>query len=152
EKDLKQELLVGKNIGGRNYRVHLDGYDQSDLLLKQGKTKRKDFYYFTETTFHGLRYGNWKLLFVDQEEWFRSEQVPLTSPYIINLKQDPFERLIHARGYDEWAENRSWLFGPAGAQISKFVGSFKKFPPSQKSMTVQVSNISKAINSQVPSR
>jgi len=72
--------------------------------------------------------------------------------YVINLKQDPFERLIHARGYDEWAENRSWVFGPAGAQIAKFVGTFKEYPPSQKSMSVQVSNISQAINAQVATR
>jgi arylsulfatase len=63
EKTLKEDLLKGKRIGGKNYKVHLDGYDQSDILLNQGKTKRKDFYYFTETTFHGMRYGDWKLLF-----------------------------------------------------------------------------------------
>ena len=30
--------------------------------------------------------------------------VPKSSPYIINLKQNPFERIIHARGNDEWAK------------------------------------------------
>ena len=83
QKTLKEELLTGKEIAGKNYKVHLDGYDQSDILLNQGKSKRKEFYYFTENTFHGMRYGDWKLLFIDQEEWFRAEQVPLTSPYII---------------------------------------------------------------------
>lgn len=152
QKNLKQELLTGKEINGKTYKVHLDGYDQSDLVLRNGKTKRKDFYYFTETTFHGLRYEDWKLLFIDQEKWFRSEQVPLTSPYIINVKLDPFERFIHARGYDEWAENRSWIFGPAGQQIAKFVMTFKEFPPSQKSMSLQIDNVSKFISSQVPNR
>jgi arylsulfatase len=152
QKDIKQELLTGKEIRGKTYKVHLDGYDQSEILLKQGKSQRKEFYYFTEATFHGLRYGDWKLLFIDQKEWFRAEQVAMTSPYIINLRQDPFERFIHSRGYDEWAENRSWIFGPAGAQIGKFVMSFKEFPPSQKSLTLQVDSVSKFINSQVPSR
>jgi arylsulfatase len=152
QKDIKAQLLEGTEIGGKHYKVHLDGYDQSDLLLNQGISKRKDFYYFTETTFHGLRHGDWKLLFIDQDEWFRAEQVPLSSPFVINLKLDPFERFIHGRGYDEWAENRSWVFGPAGAQIANFVSSFKAFPPSQKSMSVQVSDVSTFINSQVPSR
>ncbi len=152
EKNIKKQLLAGKEIGGKTYKVHLDGYDQSDILLNQGRTQRKDFYYFTEATFHGLRYGDWKLLFVDQEDWFRAEQVPLSTPFIINLKLDPFERLIHGRGYDEWAENRSWVFGPAGAQIARFVASFKEYPPSQKSMSVQVDDVSKFINAQVPSR
>ena len=76
----------------------------------------------------------------------------LTSPYIINLKLDPFERFIHARGYDEWAENRSWIFGPAGPQIAKFVATFKRIPPSQRSMNVQVTDISNFINSMAPQR
>ena len=139
--NLKQELLTGKQVGNMNYKVHLDGYDQSDLLLQQGKTRRKDFYYFTETTFHGLRYGNWKLLYKDQEEWFRSTQDELTSPYIINLKVDPFERFIKARGYDEYAENRSWIFGPAMIQLNEFVESFKEYPPRQASFSPKVDDL-----------
>jgi arylsulfatase A-like enzyme len=152
EKNIKDELLKGKKIGDKTFRVHLDGYDQSDLLLRRGKSKRKEFYYFTETTFHGLRYGDWKILFRDQEEWFRSPQPALSTPIVINLKLDPFERFIKSRGYDEWAENRSWVFGPAGAQIAAFVKTFEEFPPSQKSMSVQVDDFSQLINSQAVSR
>ena len=148
EPNLKDELLQGKKIGDKTFKVHLDGYDQSDLLLNRGKSKRKDFYYFTEATFHGMRYGDWKVLFRDQEKWFRAPQPTLSTPYVINLKLDPFERLIHARGYDEWAENRSWVLGPAGAQIAAFVKTFEEFPPSQKSMSLEVGDFSKLINSQ----
>jgi arylsulfatase A-like enzyme len=148
EPNLKEELLHGKKIGDKTFKVHLDGYDQSDLLLNRGKSKRKEFYYFTEATFHGMRYGDWKVLFRDQEKWFRAPQPTLSTPYIINLKLDPFERLIHARGYDEWAENRSWVLGPAGAQIAAFVKTFAEFPPSQESMSLEVGDFSKLINSQ----
>ncbi len=145
EKDIKEDLLKGKQVGEMMYKVHLDGYDQSDLLLNNGKTKRMDFYYFTEAKFHGLRYGDWKLLFTDQEKWFRAEQTPLSSPFITNLKLDPFERFSKARGYDEWAENRSWLFGPAGGMMAEFVRSFQEFPPSQRSISVEVVNVSKLL-------
>ena len=148
EPNLKEELLHGKKIGDKTFKVHLDGYDQSDLLLNGGKSKRKEFYYFTEATFHGMRYGDWKVLFRDQEKWFRAPQPTLSTPYIINLKLDPFERLIHARGYDEWAENRSWVLGPAGAQIAAFVKTFAEFPPSQESMSLEVGDFSTLINSQ----
>jgi hypothetical protein len=104
------------------------------------------------STFHGMRYGDWKVLFRDQEEWFRSPQPTLSTPIVINLKLDPFERFIKARGFDEWAENRGWVFGPAGAQIAEFVKSFKEFPPSQKSMSVQVDDFSSMINSQAIGR
>ena len=139
--NLKEELLKGKQVGAMNYKVHLDGYDQSDILLRNGKTKRKDFYYFTESTFHGFRYGDWKFLYKEQDKWFRSSQIELTSPYIINLKQDPFERFTESRGYDEWAENHSWLFGPAIMQVAEFVKSFKDFPPRQASSSVNVDKI-----------
>jgi arylsulfatase A-like enzyme len=146
--NIKERLLDGMKIGGKNYKVHLDGYDQSDILLKNGKSNRKEFFYFTETVFHGMRYGDWKLLFIDQEEWFRAEQNPLSTPFLINLKLDPFERFIKARGYDEWAENHSWILGQAGKGIAKFVETFKEYPPSQKGMSVQVTNLSEMINNQ----
>jgi arylsulfatase len=152
EKHIKENLLTGKKIGARDYKVHLDGYDQSDLLLNQGKSKRKEFYYFTETKFHGLRYGDWKLLFVEQDEWFRSPQLSLSTPIVTNLKLDPFERFHEARGYDEWAENRSWLLGQIGPIMAKFVATFKEFPPSQESMSVQLDDVSTLINSQAVSR
>ncbi|WP_274474343.1 hypothetical protein [Mangrovimonas aestuarii] len=61
-----------------------------------------------------MRYRDWKVLFRDQEEWFRSTHDVLTTPYIINLKLDPFERFTESRGYHEWAENRSWIIGQVG--------------------------------------
>ena len=143
--DVKNELLKGKKIGTMNYKVHLDGYDQSDMILSKGKTKREEFFYFTESKFHAVRYKDWKVVFIDQEKWFRSPQTSLSSPYVINLKQDPFERMIYARGYDEWAENRSWVFGPAGLMVGKFVQTFKDFPPSQASMSLEVGNLAEMI-------
>ena len=144
---VKQDLLTGKSFGNKTFKVHLDGYDQSDLVLNNGESNRMDYYYFTETTFHGIRYGDWKLLFRDQEKWFRADQTQLSSPYIINLKLDPFERFTQARGYDEWAENRSWLFGPAGKMVGKFLATFQDFPPSQKSMSLDISAVTNYLNS-----
>jgi len=43
---------------------------------------------------------------------------------------------------------RSWILGQAGKGIAKFVETFKEYPPSQKGMSVQVTNLSDMINSQ----
>mgnify|MGYP001940341363 FL=1 len=134
EPELKDELLKGKTIGSMTYKVHLDGYDQTELLSGKGKSKRKDFYYFTETTLHGLRYGDWKFLFKTQDEWFNGIQENLNTPLITNLKLDPFERFHEARGFDEWQENRSWTLAPATAQIAKFMKSLQEYPPRIKSL------------------
>ena len=141
--NLKQELLTGKTAGNMSYKVHLDGYDQSDMIFNAGKSKRKDFYYFTETTFHGFRYGDWKFLYKRQEKWFNATQDELTTPFIINLRLDPFERFVEGggRGYDEWEENHAWLFGPALMQVSEYVQSYKDFPPRQPSFSPKVDDI-----------
>jgi arylsulfatase len=148
--NVKEELLAGKTVGNMTYKVHLDGYDQSDLILNQGKSKRKDFYYFTETTFHGFRYGDWKFLYKKQEKWFNATQEELTTPFIINLKLDPFERFVEAggRGYDEWEENHAWLFGPAMMQVAEYVKSYKDFPPRQPSFSPKVDDLIKIIGKQ----
>ncbi len=106
--------MVRHRIGAQSYKVHLEGYDQTDILTQQGPTKRREFFYLTEDRFHGLRMGDYKFLFTEQERWFQDPRISLTSPSIVNLKLDPFERLHTTRGYDEWAENRSWLFGQLG--------------------------------------
>ncbi len=83
--DLKEKLLKGHDIGGKTYKVYLDGYDQTDILTGKGPTKRKDFYYFTETTLHGNRYGNWKFLFMEQDKCFDGLQNNLATLLITNL-------------------------------------------------------------------
>jgi len=128
DKNLAEDLRKGKKVGDKTYKVYLDGYDQSDMILNGGKTKRMEFYYWTETTLHGLRFGPWKMLFVDQENWFRSPQTVLSSPIITNLKLDPFERMYKSRGYPEWAEQRSYMFGPAAMQLGKLLKTFEEFP------------------------
>ena len=46
--NITTELMKGKAIGGTNYKVHLDGYDQTDMLMGKGPSKRHELFYFTE--------------------------------------------------------------------------------------------------------
>ena len=48
--NIAAELRQGKAIGGRTYRVHLDGYDQTRMLTGQGPSARNEIFYFTEST------------------------------------------------------------------------------------------------------
>lgn len=139
--DLKKQLLDGLKVGGTTYKVHLDGYDQSPMLTQSGPSNRKEFFFLTETTFHGLRYGEWKFLFTKQDKWFNGVQQQLTTPLITRLDLDPFERFHDARGFDEWQENRSWALGPALAVTQKFFESFKEYPPRQASFDLDVDKI-----------
>ncbi|MBL4727621.1 MAG: arylsulfatase [Rhizobiaceae bacterium] len=136
--DLKEKLLKGHKVGNTTYKVHLDGVDQTDILTGKGPSKRKDFYYFTETVLHGIRYGDWKFLFKSQDKWFNGVQQNLTTPLITNLKLDPFERFHEARGFDEWQENRSWTLGPATLLVAEFMQSLKDYPPRMESFVLDI--------------
>jgi len=136
--DLGEKLLAGHQVGGKTYKVHLDGVDQTPILTGTGPTNRKEFFYFTETTLHGLRFGDWKILFTDQDKWFNGKQTYLVTPLITNLALDPFERFHTARGFDEWQENRSWLLGPAAAQTMAFIQSLRDYPPRQRSFDIDI--------------
>jgi arylsulfatase A-like enzyme len=141
QKNLKQQLLDGHKIGDRTYKVHLDGYDQTPVITKTGPSNRKEFFFFTETTFHGVRYGEWKFLFTTQDKWFNGVQNEMTTPLITRLDLDPFERFHEARGFDEWQENRSWAISPAIGVVQKFVKSFEDYPARQASFNASAAGL-----------
>ncbi len=143
--DVKERLLDGYTIGDMEYRVHLDGYDQSPVLTQEGPSNRKEFFFFSETTFHGVRFQEWKFLFTEQDKWFNGVQSQLTTPLITRLDLDPFERFHDARGFDEWQENRSWALGPAMGVVQKFFKSFEEFPPRQASLDFDTDSIMKTM-------
>ena len=61
EPDVKNKLLQGYDAAGKNFKVHLDGYDQRDLLTGKGPNKRREFFYWTDDgDLAGLRYDQWK--------------------------------------------------------------------------------------------
>jgi len=71
--DLTQRLRTGMEIGGTTYRVHLDGFDQTPMLTGTGPSRRRTYFYFTETKFHGMRVGDWKFLYTRQDQWDTSK-------------------------------------------------------------------------------
>jgi arylsulfatase A-like enzyme len=148
EPDLKQKLLASYAAGKKTFeKIHLDGYDQTPLITGKGPSNRKEFYYFTETTLHGVRMGNWKFLFKKQDKWFNGVQENMVTPYIINLKLDPFERFLDARGQDEWQENRSFVLPLAMGAIQSFLQSMKDYPPRMQSLDF---NLDEAVRSLTP--
>ncbi|HEX5998318.1 MAG TPA: arylsulfatase, partial [Hyphomicrobiaceae bacterium] len=44
--NITEQLLKGAKLGDRTYKNHLDGYDQTDLLLDKGPSARQEYFYF----------------------------------------------------------------------------------------------------------
>jgi len=140
DKTVKQDLLKGRKIGNRSYKVHLDGYDLGPALKGESNTwPRREFIYWTDDgSVAALRYDNWKLTFLKQEaEGLEVWQKPFTvlrAPALTNLRMDPFERAQqeNAMGYQRWYLERMFAIAPAGAYVGKWLQSFREFPPRQK--------------------
>jgi arylsulfatase len=138
-KDVAASLKKGASIGGRSYKVHLDGYDLGPALRGEAPWPRKEFIYWTDDgSVAALRYGDFKVTFLEQEaHGLRVWQDPfkqLRTPLITNLRMDPFERAEqeHAMGYQRWYMEHMWAIAPAGAFVGQWLQSFKEFPPRQK--------------------
>jgi arylsulfatase len=124
----------------RDYKVHLDGYDLLPFLTGETEqSPRKEVFYFSDDgDLTALRYGDWKILFMEQPVagTFRVWQqpfVPMRTPFLYNLRRDPYERAtITSNSYYEWLLDRAYLFVPAQTYVAKFLETFKEFPPRQK--------------------
>jgi arylsulfatase A-like enzyme len=148
----KQELLAGKKIGERTYKVHLDGYDLGPALKGEGEWPRKEFLYWTDDgSDAAIRYGAWKITFLEQQalglKVWQEPFVPLRAPKVTNLRMDPFERAEeeNAMGYQRWYMDRMFLIAPAGAYVGQWLQSFKEFPPRQKPGSFNLDRVMEAV-------
>jgi arylsulfatase len=138
EPDIKDKLKKGAQIGGKTYKVHLDGYDQRDLLAGKGPGKRHEFIYWTDDgDVAALRYDQWKMVFMEQRahgfDVWQEPLVVLRVPKLFNLRSDPFERGDHeGSGYINWRIDRIFLLSPAAAYVARYLQSLQEFPPRQR--------------------
>ena len=59
DSDVKDKLLKGMDVGGKSYKVHIDGYNQLPYLTGQvEKSPRRGFFYFDDDgDLVGVRFG-----------------------------------------------------------------------------------------------
>jgi arylsulfatase len=147
--NIKEELKTGLQLGAREYKVHLDGYDITTLLSGQEKTSpRKEVFYFSDDgDLTALRYDDWKLIFMEQrvEATFQAWQepfIPLRVPLIFNLRRDPYERSqITSNTYYDWLLDRAYLLVPAQTYVGRFLQTFIEFPPRQKAASFSLDQV-----------
>jgi arylsulfatase len=138
EPNVTQKLLTGYQAAGKTFKVHLDGYDQHDLLAGTGPGKRKEFFYWTDDgNVAGLRYEQWKAVFMEQRarglNVWQDPLVTLRFPKILDLRSDPFERADQESGdYITWRVDRAYLVLPAVAIVAQHLKTYVEFPPRQK--------------------
>ena len=137
--NIKDQLLKGVVLDGKNYRVHLDGYDQTPLLTGKGPSNRHEVWYFAQTQLGAVRVDDWKYTFLIQPNGWQGVVERPNLPTITNLRQDPYERMNwpsngFANGsiaYWDSFKHEMWRFQVAAQIIAENVPSFVEFPPMQ---------------------
>ncbi len=145
--NIAEELLKGKKLNGKTYKVHLDGYDQTDMLTKGSESARDEFWYFAQTTLGAVRLGDMKISLISQPGGWVGATEKNNFPRIHNLRLDPFERM----GFDEesfmsfehFYGPNFWRFVFMQAEVEKLAKSAIEFPPMQASASFNLDAVKK---------
>jgi len=148
--DITNKLLKGTSVGGKNFKVHLDGYNFLPYLTgKTNEGPRKEFYYFNDdaglmavrfdtVTPGGTQPTAWKVQFCEQRapgglQIWMDPFTCLRAPKLFNLRMDPYERgdVGPTSGYYSWVLENDYLLVEGNIRAAKMLATFKDYPPSQ---------------------
>ncbi|MGC4002014.1 MAG: sulfatase-like hydrolase/transferase [Pirellulales bacterium] len=141
----------------REFKVHLDGYDQSKFLTTvEGtvgknngvKSARKNYFYSDDDgLLVGLRTGDYKASFAEQRmpgtmAVWAEPFVKLRLTKLYNLMQDPYERAdITSNTYWDWIMNHVPQVYQGMEGVETFLVSFKEFPPRSSPQSFNPANM-----------
>lgn len=145
EPEIINKLKQGYTANGTSYKVHLDGYDQSQFLRAvEGsatknngvKSARSKFFYSNDDgLLVAMRQGDYKFVFSEQRapgtmQVWAEPFTTLRLQKIYNLFQDPFERAdITSNTYWDWNLNHVGSMYGLMDEVFQFVSSLDDFPP-----------------------
>jgi arylsulfatase len=157
EPEIVEKLKKGYEANGKEYKVHLDGHDQSKFLTSvegtvgknNGKKSVRDTFFYTDDDglLVAMRKGDYKLSFSEQRApgtmlvWAEPfTTLRLTKMY--NLMQDPFERAdTTSNTYWDWVLHHPYLMYGAMDEVSQFVATFDEFPPRSQPQSFNPANL-----------
>ena len=149
--NIGEELKKGETIDGKTYKVHLDGYNQLDMLTGKGPSKRDVIYYFAEAKLGAVRIGDYKFRFIDQPNGWMGETVEVGVPFITNLRLDPFERAGLPSGdtgslaYFNYFVLELWRTVQVQQQVEELAETFIEYPPLQDPASFNLDSIKKKL-------
>jgi arylsulfatase len=150
EPDVKEKLAKGHVANGRSFKVHLDGYDQRELLAGKEPGARNEIFYFDDNgNLNAVRVRDWKAHFAQPGDWlYGGPPLPLTFPRIVNLRMDPLEAHVNFAESPmamRWMGDKFWAFVPMQAVVGYFLQSFREFPQRQKSASFNIDQVMKQL-------
>lgn len=153
--NIRESLIKGLKLGDREYKVHLDGYDQLDLLTGNGGSKRQEIFYFTEGTLSAVRINDFKYRFTNQPNGWLGATEKVDWPVLVNLRLDPFERTGMFDGksgsmnYYNWYVDQFWRYVFVQQEVAKSAKSFIDFPPMQRGASFNMEAIKQRLQEKI---
>jgi len=145
ESDIVNKLRAGYTANGINYKVHLDGYDQSQFLRSvsgtaadnNGTKSARDRFFYSDDDglLVAMRKGDYKYVYAEQRspgtmQVWAEPFTKLRLQKIYNLFQDPFERAdVTSNTFWDWQLNHVGQIYGVMDEVFAFAATFKEFPP-----------------------
>jgi arylsulfatase A-like enzyme len=160
--NITDQLLKGVKLGDRTYKNHLDGYDQTALLLGKGPSARREVFYFGGPHLGAVRIDEFKFQFFQQPWGWPGEKVTTDMPTIVNLRQDPFERTPSVRGeslndmgggyMNDFYAREFWRFVLVQQHVGRLAQTALTYPPMQAPATFNLDAIKTKIQDAIRAR
>jgi arylsulfatase A-like enzyme len=151
---ITERLLKGNSIGGKTFKVHLDGYNQLLYLTgQQPASPRHEFYYFDDDgELVATRVDDWKFVWCEQRVpgGYGVWSNPLTClrvAKVFNLRMDPYERAdVVSDQYYDWTVKNAYLLPYGVMKTAAFLETFVDYPPSQLPASFSIDQIEKDVD------
>jgi arylsulfatase len=160
--NITDQLLKGVKLGDREYKNHLDGYNQMDLLLGKGPSKRHEFFYFGGPHLGGLRIDDFKFQFFQQPGGWPGPKVTTDMPLMVNIRQDPFERTPSIGGQslndlgggymNDFYAREFWRFVLVQQRVADLAKTAIDYPPMQDPASFNLDAVKKQIDAAIKNK
>ena len=151
ETALVDKVKQGYEMGGKTYKVHLDGINLMPFLAgKEKQSPREAFLYWSDDgDCLAMRLGRFKIVFAEQraqglESW-REPFSPMRIPRFFDLRADPFERGTESFLYDSWFLQQNYLLYAGPPLLVKWLESFQEFPPRARAASLSIDQAREAL-------
>jgi arylsulfatase A-like enzyme len=154
--NISNELLKGVKLGDHEYKNHLDGYDQMDLLHGKGPSKRHELFYFGGPHLGAVRLDDFKFQFYQQPGGWPGPKVTTDMPTMVNLRQDPFERTPSIGGQslndqgggymNDFMAREFWRFVLVQQKVADLAKTAIDYPPMQDPASFNLDAVKKKID------
>ncbi len=142
--DIFERLKSGHTANGKEWRVHLDGYNFMPFFKGEADDGPRDqiLYFGQGGELNAVRVRNWKVNFAGIQGNIATGFRQATNwPLIVNLRADPYEEMPFESGmYIRWYADNMWLFVPIQQKLKAFFETLNDYP-FQFGSSLSVSNV-----------